>query len=71
MPVVETKTIKMFPPEALVAPIEEPVLPVLEDSINTDTLLDWLIMRGDLYKQAWQESELDKALIRRWMNETD
>ena len=57
----------MFPPASLVVPANDPAIPELKDEANTGELLDWLLIVIDTYRQAWQESEADKAAIRKWM----
>jgi hypothetical protein len=57
----------MFPPSGLVLPSIEPVPPDLQDGANTGDLIDWLWLRGELYRGAWRESEADKAAIKKWM----
>ena len=66
-PVIKTETIKMYPPAGLVLPSIEPDIPELKDDATTGELLDWAYLRGEIYRQAWQESEADKAGIRKWM----
>jgi len=67
--VTETQTIRMYPPEALVQPIPEPVLPSVELDWDTGELLDWLWLRGEMYHKAWREAEADKAGIRDWISQ--
>jgi len=57
----------MYPPAGLVLPSPEPDIPVLKDGATTGELLDWAYIRGEIYRQWGQESEADKAAIRKWM----
>jgi len=50
-----------------VLPSPEPDIPVLKDGATTGELLDWAYIRGEIYRQWGQESEADKAAIRKWM----
>jgi hypothetical protein len=57
----------MYPPAAFVRAIPEPTIPPIPDAMDTGQLLDWMWLRGEIYRQAWQESEADKAQVRKWM----
>ena len=66
-PIIQTETIRMYPPPAFVRAIPEPIIPPIPDVMDTGQLLDWMWLRGEIYRQAWQESEADKAQVRKWM----
>jgi len=57
----------MYPPMWLVLPSIEPIITELPEVVTTGELQDWLWLRGETYRQAWQESEADKASIKKWM----
>jgi hypothetical protein len=59
----------MYPPAGLVLPSIEPVIPDLQDGATTGELLDWLWLGREIYRQAWLESEADKAAIKKWMGQ--
>lgn len=67
--VTKIETIRIYPPKIFIEPVEEPIFPEIPEIMDTGQLLDWLWLRGDLYKKAWQESEIGKQKIRDWMSE--
>ena len=65
--VTRTETIRIKPPEALMAPREEPRMPeVPEGKLDVEDIVRWHDKREQLWKKAFEEAEADKKEIRRW-----
>lgn len=60
------KVVKVSPPEALIAPREDPRPPEIPEKMTTGELLDWWEVYLESYREAYRKSENDKAAIRDW-----
>jgi len=65
---VRTEIIKQYPPEVLLAPITEPVAPVIKPGeLNVGDLVNWYEAWLESYRRAFKSAEADKAAIREWV----
>jgi len=68
-PIIKTEVVKVYPPASFVQEIKEPELLEYPGKLTTGELINYLWLRGDLYRKAFQEAEADKAKIKKWMEE--